>query len=185
MQHTTQKSVHTLDQIKTPHHELISIIWKAFHHINFSPTIGLINPVHFSFLNFPQILLWRPKPNSDLELLAGFRIYNLALAAGVQKITVIEHHSIDETEAMDIAIMDIILHISIWSCSKTANLQLIEFCKNVRKMLPDTYKNRVPRPVELREWLNISEHAGRRKGITQSKISLIRKKIEALQETTD
>jgi len=81
--------------------------------------------------------------------------------------------------------MDIILHISIWSCSKTANLQLIEFCKNVRKMLPETYKNRVPKPVELREWLNISEHAGRKKKTTQSKISLLRNKIEALQATTD
>ena len=181
MQHTTQKSVHPLDSIKPPQHESISIIWKAFHHINFSSTIGFINPAHFSFLNFPQIILWQPKQNSDLELLAGFRTYNLALAAGVQKITVIEHNSIDETEAIDIAIMDIILHISIWSCSKTANLQLIEFCKNVRRMLPDAYKNRVPRPVKLREWLNIGEHTGRKKSITQSKLSLLRKNIQAAQ----
>jgi len=181
MQHTTQKSLHPLDQIKPPRHELISIIWKAFHHINFAPTIGLIHPVYFSFPNFPQIILWQPKPDSDLELLAGFRIYNLVLAAGVQKITAIEQKSINETEAIDIAIMDIILHISIWNCSRTANLQLIEFCKNIRKVLPDEYKNRVPKPVELREWLNISEHAGRKKGITQSKLSLLRKNIQAAQ----
>ena len=181
MHHTTQKSVYQLDHIKPPQHELISIIWKAFHHINFSPTIGFINPAHFSFLNFPQIILWQPKPNSDLELLAGFRTYNLAFAASVQKITAIEHNSIDENEAIDIAIMDIVLHISIWNCSKTANLQLIDFCKNVRKSLPDTYKNRVPRPVELREWLSISEHTGRKKGITKSKLSLLRENIQAAQ----
>lgn len=179
----TRRAVHILEEIKPPQHQIISIIWQAFNQINFSiPITSWITPAHLSLTETPVVKLWQPTPDSKLELLAGFRSYNLALAVDLQKIATLEYTALSEVEAMDIALNDILQHLLCWSCGKSANSQIYYFCKNVRKSLPEPYKKQLPKPVELRDWLNISSYIGRKQPHMPSKITLLRQNISATQE---
>lgn len=180
----TRKSVYTLEKIQCPQHPIILTIWEAFNQISFSvPIQNWLTPDDLYQPSFPAIKIWRPHPKSSLELLAGFRSYNLASACGLSEVEVIEYTALSETEAIDIALKDILYPLVLWNCcTKNSNLQIMHFLKTVRKSLPVSYKKQLPKHFQLREWLNISEYTGRKRLSTPSKLTLLRQSISSQQE---
>lgn len=178
------KAIYTLESIQIPKHPVILTVWEAFNQIPFSaPTYDWLTPYDLYHPTFPVIKLWRPHTKSTLELLAGFRSYNLASAHGLSEVEVIEFTVLSEVEAIEIALKDILYPLVIWNCcTKSSNLQVHNFLKAIRKSLPDSYKKQLPKPVQLREWLNISEYTGRKKLSTPSKLTLLRQSISSGQE---
>lgn len=178
------KAIYTLESIQTPKHPVILTVWEAFNQIPFSaPTHNWLTPDDLYQPAFPAIKLWRPHTKSTLELLAGFRSYNLASAHSLSEIEVIEFTALSEVEAIEIALKDILYPLMIWNCcTKSSNLQVHNFLKTVRKSLPKSYKNQLPKPVQLREWLNISEYVGRKRLSTPSRLTLLRQCISSGQE---
>lgn len=184
MQCNTIKSVYTLEKIQPPKHKIIFTIWEAFNQISFSvPVQTWIMPDDLHQSVFPTIKLWRPHPKSSLELLAGFRSFNLASAYGLSEVEVVEFSVLSEIEAVDIAIKDTLYPLVLWNCcTKNSNLQIQNFLKTIRNSLPDSYKKQLPKPIQLREWLNISEYVGRKRLSTSSKLTLLRQSISSGQE---
>ncbi len=180
----TKKSVYTLDKIQPPQHPIIFTIWEAFNQISFSvPVQNWLTPDDLYQPALPAIKVWRLNPKSSLELLAGFRSYNLASACGLSEIEVIEYTALSEIEAIDIALKDILYPLVLWNCcTKNSNLQILHFLKTVRKSLPVSYKKQLPKHFQLREWLNISEYTGRKRLSTPSKLTLLRQSISSRQE---
>lgn len=170
------KTKYTLDTIRVPQHPLISIIWKAFENINFSvPATDWINPTLLSTFYFPAITLWRPVPHAKLELLTGFRAYNLAITTGLTEIFATETSPLNEAEALEMAINDVLLPLLIWSNGNiSSNKQIFEFCKNIRKNLPESYRKRLPRQTQLCHWLQIGEYVGRKQPVTTSQLAKLR-----------
>lgn len=177
----TQQSIYALENISIPQHVLISIIWIAFEQIHFSiPTNRWITPAQFYRPDFPALQVWRPNPHGKLELLAGFRTYNLAKATGIKEIACIDHTELSEVGAVNIAISDILQPLLMWSHgSKSSNKQIAEFCKTVRQNLPEPYKKQWPRQSELCQWLNIGKYINRKQSVTTSKIAQLRQALSS------
>lgn len=184
MQPDIHQKVYLLEAIRTPQHPLINTIWRAFNNINFSiPVTDWIDSAQFSQPYFSDIKIWHPNSQGKPELLAGFRSFNIAKAIDLNEITITEYIGINEAAALEISINDILWPLLLWSHgNKSSNVQVLNFCKNIRKNLPDTYRKQLPRQAKIRHLLEISEYVGKKQPVTTSKIVRLR---QALSATTD
>lgn len=181
MPSNTQQQIYLLEAIRTPKHPLINIVWSSFENISFSaPITDWIDPTLLSQPYFSDIKIWHPTSQGKPELLAGFRSFNIAKSACLKEITATEYYGISEAEALEISISDILLSLLKWSHgNKSSNVQVYNFCKYIRKHLPDIYRKQLPRQTELRHLLKISEYVGKKQPVTASKIAQLRQTLSS------
>lgn len=174
-----------ISNINYPQHEGIQAIWHEYQKLSFSePLSEWMTPELFLYYAATSpVHLWQPV-GSSWELLAGFRTFNLSKTVSIQILPVLRHHKLTEIDAIKIAIHDVITPLFWWGLkSSKSGQQVHNFCRKIRKCLPEDLQKVIPRPSELKTWLGLSPHQGRISPAQISKLVQIRNQITERQQT--
>lgn len=184
---TPKLEMFPMNDIQLPQHEIIQLLWVEFQTLAFSEALsGWLTPTVFLRLSHAcPIHVWL-NAKGRWELLAGFRTYNLAQSLSLPMVCVVKHANLTSADALKLALLNTIEPFFIWNLKgEKSGKKVADFCARLRKSLPSEMRSHVPRPSEIKKWLEISANIGRIKettGIAQKLLTRKKNKKSAQNE---
>ncbi len=177
----------SINDIQLPQHEIIHLLWLEFQTLVFSEALSgwLTQSLFLRQSHACPIHVWL-NMKGRWELLAGFRTYNLAQALSLPMVCVVKHENLSSVDALKLALLNTIEPFLIWNLKgEKSGKQVSGLCARLRKALPSEMRSHVPRPSEIKKWLEISANIGRIKEIPSSRLEGYRSRIAISQEAKE